>query len=416
MLHHSYYIVSVNTELGILLLSTISGSIIKLDEIKYQSLFKDDFSIFTEYEMRVLKKLCFVTEKEERALINKNRYDAVYNKTNKNLGLTILTTSECNARCYYCYEKGILNQKMSFDVADKIIEYVSKNYKNYRLHISWFGGEPLLNYKIIDYISNRLNNLGISFFSTMISNSSLFDLISDEQFDIWNLKKVQITLDGVYNCYDNIKNYKSKDIHFIDIIRNAHRLISYGIAIHFRLNFNPEKVDDTLNIIEFLHKEFGNNSLIKIYPAWIVSMGIKSPADYESNRNPILKIYEKLIDYGYIKSFDYFGVKYRTVHCGAFKKYIVIAPDGALYKCEHVVKNSECKIGEIRIGISNDMSFNKWVNPNLIMEKCEQCLFLPSCEGGCKDMIFDGKEEYACVPIKYYIEDIIKICYSKGVR
>ena len=43
------------------------------------------------------------------------------------------------------------------------------------LHLSWFGGEPLMGIKRIDQICMDLEGRGIKFSSNMISNGYLFD-------------------------------------------------------------------------------------------------------------------------------------------------------------------------------------------------------------------------------------------------
>ncbi|MBP3801509.1 MAG: 4Fe-4S cluster-binding domain-containing protein [Clostridia bacterium] len=69
--------------------------------------------------------------------------------------MVIFTTLGCNANCYYCYENNLRNNKykMSKETADKIISLLIKNNKK-KISIGWFGGEPLYNEEIIDYISD----------------------------------------------------------------------------------------------------------------------------------------------------------------------------------------------------------------------------------------------------------------------
>lgn len=60
------------------------------------------------------------------------------------LQLTILPTEQCNFRCKYCYES-FPDNTMNQEVKDSIIMYLKKNLHHFSsLHISWFGGEPLL--------------------------------------------------------------------------------------------------------------------------------------------------------------------------------------------------------------------------------------------------------------------------------
>ncbi len=69
---------------------------------------------------------------------------------------TILTTTGCNARCFYCYEKGTKPVTMTAETADKVVRYIVKHRGDEKVKISWFGGEPLVNAKVIDQICTEL--------------------------------------------------------------------------------------------------------------------------------------------------------------------------------------------------------------------------------------------------------------------
>ena len=110
---------------------------------------------------------------------------------------TILTTTGCNARCFYCYEKGTKPVAMTAETADKVVRYIVKHRDDEKVKISWFGGEPLVNAKVIDQICTELREQGVPFRSTMTSNGYLFDAdMVQRARDLWQLRSVQITLDG----------------------------------------------------------------------------------------------------------------------------------------------------------------------------------------------------------------------------
>ena len=88
---------------------------------------------------------------------------------------TILTTTGCNARCFYCYEKGTKPVTMTAETADKVVRYIVKHRGDEKVSLKWFGGEPLVNAKVIDQICTELCEQGVPFRSKMISNGYLFD-------------------------------------------------------------------------------------------------------------------------------------------------------------------------------------------------------------------------------------------------
>lgn len=96
-----------------------------------------------------------VNEKHLReVLLNKLKADGT-------LRLVIHTSKSCNFRCKYCYlyfnNQGETALNISKDTQDGIINFVKKNINNYKaVHVDWFGGEPLLDIKAIEYISEKL--------------------------------------------------------------------------------------------------------------------------------------------------------------------------------------------------------------------------------------------------------------------
>ena len=110
---------------------------------------------------------------------------------------TILPTTDCNARCFYCYEMGRSRVPMSQETANKTADYIIRHCQGEKVSMNWFGGEPLYNKPAITTICQRLQESGIQYSSSMISNGYLFnDDTVKEAKELWHLKWVQITLDG----------------------------------------------------------------------------------------------------------------------------------------------------------------------------------------------------------------------------
>lgn len=101
----------------------------------------------------------------------------------------IFTTTDCNARCFYCYELGRSRIPMSVETAHKAADYISAHCGGENVSIQWFGGEPLFNKNIIDIISSDLAAKGVEYTSIMISNGYLFDDATVKQaVKLWKLK------------------------------------------------------------------------------------------------------------------------------------------------------------------------------------------------------------------------------------
>lgn len=84
---------------------------------------------------------------------------AAYESTEEKLTFVIAPTLACNLNCVYCFENGYRNKKtMSEETLDEVISFIESKLKNQTksIHITWFGGEPLLAYKGSSY-SKLLN-------------------------------------------------------------------------------------------------------------------------------------------------------------------------------------------------------------------------------------------------------------------
>ena len=74
------------------------------------------------------------------------------------IGLTICPTMGCNFNCPYCFEDHFA-RKMSASVQDDVVALAGRMLDASRtkdVHVTWFGGEPLLAPDVIESLSGRL--------------------------------------------------------------------------------------------------------------------------------------------------------------------------------------------------------------------------------------------------------------------
>ncbi|WP_129408292.1 radical SAM protein [Marinitoga lauensis] len=93
---------------------------------------------------------------------------------------------------------------MTIEKAEEIAEYIINSSKNKKtISIGWFGGEPLMNFKAIEYINKKIiDESEAELFSSMSSNGYLLNYIDVSKFDELKIKNVQITLDGIEETHD----------------------------------------------------------------------------------------------------------------------------------------------------------------------------------------------------------------------
>ena len=182
---------------------------------------------------------------------------------------TVFTTTACNARCAYCFEKDWTPQTMDPETADRAADYMLAHSGTHPFRIDWFGGEPLVNRRAIDRISDRLRAGGARFESVMTTNAYLFDpdTLREDQLR-WNLTRCQITLDGPEASYNRIKNYIYPGVNaYQRVLRNVHALTAAGVRVMLRLNFDLSNAAEIRRLAEELGREFGSDRRVSAYAA-----------------------------------------------------------------------------------------------------------------------------------------------------
>lgn len=304
-----------------------------------------------------------------RASKNTTSDDSVIN------GFTVFTTMDCNARCFYCYEKGQPRISMTEKTAQDVAEFIIKKSSNTPVNIRWFGGEPLFNINAIDTISHTLIDHGTKFKSSMISNGLLFT----KSKNVWNLKSVQITLDGTKDVYQKTKSYRwAKGNEFERVIENIHRLTDADIRVTIRLNQGQYNTPDLLELIDFLSIQFKDKKLVSVYNSLLFDEDIESDVLQKDERYDRFKILQNKI----IQSGLYINVplnkRLRYSHCMADSdSSVIITPTGVIGKCEHFANHHS--IGNIYDSQFDYSEISRWKERHQPIQKCFECPLYPQC-------------------------------------
>ena len=104
----------------------------------------------------------------------------------------------------------------------------------------------------------------------MISNGLLFDSDTIEKsYSCWNLKQVQITLDGLENTYNRVKNYSSILAlnPFRTVINGIEQLLQRGLTVQIRLNIDYYNRTELFELSDYLIDRFKRYKGFSIYSA-----------------------------------------------------------------------------------------------------------------------------------------------------
>ena len=253
----SAYTVLLDADDATLLYNGMTGEMIRLarDEEQDEYLIARRFMVRSDYDEHALV-----------AKLKKHYFSAQSDDCRLNF-CTILTTTCCNARCFYCYERNLKKQTMDARQALGIAKYLADNADKNGIVLDWYGGEPLLNNQVIDVICNELKRRNINYSSMMISNGYLFDSeILRCAKNLWKLTRVQITLDGLNDVYSDIKKYTNGDHNAFDrVMFNICSLMENGIHAEIRINIDLYNLDNAVRLTEYLINRFCNQKYINVY-------------------------------------------------------------------------------------------------------------------------------------------------------
>lgn len=294
---------------------------------------------------------------------------------------TILTTTDCNARCFYCYEAGIKKNNMTEETAYKVVEFIKNNYGGETVRLNWFGGEPLYNSKVIDIICSELMANNIEYYSTMTSNGYLFDdELVKKSVGLWHLRQIQITLDGTEEVYNRVKNYiYDEDVSpFVKVCDNIERLINKKIKVKIRLNLDEHNLEDLLELVQYINNRYKDKKYLFVYVSLLFDLdGTKLLAD----KIKLSEIKNSIEEY--LSDNHLYEKKLRNHlpanHCMADNDAAtLINPDGGLARCEHYVYDDV--YGSIyNPSVRDEDNILSWKKLSKKTAICNECNIYPLC-------------------------------------
>lgn len=313
------------------------------------------------------------------------------------LKITIAPTYACNMKCDYCFQHDnneiIMSEEMADKIYDSIIHIIAK-YKS--IIISWFGGEPLLAMKIINYLSKKIiefcDSNRISYKAEVTTNGTLLTPEVVDTLVSLRVDEVQVTLDGVE--HDATRKMKDGSSSYRTIVEN----IVYAakvFAVVVRSNVTEENVPGIKTMIDELMVEYNlaNKIYFSFYP--VSSFDGKGAKNCSFQKFCSLDVFaldlveliHHVLKYEDIQFVTSLYQMPSSVPCEAiFKDIVCFDAYGDIYKCSLAMQNQNLKVGNINDASIEDILNNGDQNGWLTFawaDECKECNFLPMCHSGC---------------------------------
>ena len=294
-------------------------------------------------------------------------------------GYTILPTTGCNARCFYCYEKDMKPVTMTPETVEQTIRFILGTHRKQPVSLSWFGGEPLLCPGIIDRICEGLRAAGVEYVSGMVTNGSLITSgIIGKMAGDWKLGNIQVSMDGCAEDYAARKRYLSSRDEYPAVLEAISAMAEAGIDVQIRCNVDPDNWSRIPRFIEELRT--GLRQREKIGIDFVPLYHVQASGRSLPLREGIIRMEQAVRDAGFrAVPFGDVGSSLQVHHCMANSGGVVISPDGGLYACEQCPPRS--RFGDIWNGVTDEAAWKEFCRTDRIREKCRRCPYLPYCTG-----------------------------------
>ena len=366
-----------------LLYNNLTKELLKISESEFNIIQGRSFSLSNLFVISLIEKWFLVDEKFDDILFS-NQILNITKSMRQSAGVSfydIVTTTACNAQCFYCFEKGIDPVSMSEQVAHDVANYMVNHYDGNRIVINWFGGEPLCNALAIDQICSDLSKNNINYLSRMTTNGLLFnDKVINEAISLWHLKNVQITLDGLEETYNKIKNYKSANNNpYQQVVKNIFALLKEGIAVKVRVNVDEYNIEEIYELVDQMADLFSDYKLFSLYAHLLFDeTGDTNGHDIIQGTDSLAARFLKLIEY-----IDKLGLRkhgelnndIKTYFCEADNQSaVLITPSGLSSRCEYYVLGDDSDVN-----VSTNLLPRKWDIYRKPIERCKTCAYYPTC-------------------------------------
>lgn len=312
------------------------------------------------------------------------------------VSIALNVEESCNLRCTYCYAGDGnygADSTMPVGLAIQAIENLSRDKPNF--HISFFGGEPLLNFplirKVIEWCKGQTKTkftYGMTTNGTLL-NSTHLSYLKEHHVSIKisydgdkAQQKQRLTIDKKNNAAELVKK---KMLNF----RNELEQIQMSI----RSTFSKNAVDDVYDSISSILNDFSSNISYSKVASSDSTQSIDLN-DVEQMGKALSKLVYELLEtknYKQILRITNLAASLRIIHkgyinrmtCGAGIGYLSVSTKGEYFLCHRFTESQDEKIGDVKSGLDlvKLEQFQNYRTGN--HSPCNTCWMQRYCRGGC---------------------------------
>ena len=330
----------------------------------------------------------------------------------KRIPLTTLVmnvTSKCNLACTYCYEYGedkIVEQSrkprfMNEETARQSVDFMfAEAGDSPMVHLTFFGGETLLNFKVLRsalaYAKERAASLGKTVDASLTTNATL---LREEIIDwiVENNVGVTVSMDGGREQQDRFRVFNNGMGSYDVVLPNIRMLLERHRRrpVGARVTLTKQNLD-VESIYRHLRDELGfwEVGFAPVTTSWQRDYAIQEDG-FEAMLAQFQRLADEFLQYALAGKHHGFSNVRDTIEeihkgmskaypCGAGLGLMGVATDGDVALCHRFAGSDEHKIGSVTGGVDRARQ-EEFLTKHHIANKtdCSTCWARPLCAGGC---------------------------------
>ncbi len=317
--------------------------------------------------------------------------------------LSLEVTSACNLRCTYCYQPtSWRHARMAWDIGKRCIDLLQKGSTGGETwHISFYGGEPLLNISLVmrvaDYATSVARRVGCGVRFRITTNGTLVNERIAREFARRRFQ-VELSLDGRGASHDRHRRTASG--------AGTHATIVARLPVLLRhipsdlLTVNVVVTHETVNELERNLEYLWNLGLTRVVVIPVKLPWHSSQALNETDAHSLACLFEGLIHkysggmvdddhpawwtvWKYWHCVDASDPKH--YRCPAGEDAYYVNSSGVIYPCDRFYYLGRYALGDVWRGI-DEHSHARWLKDRPTVEECPRCRDCWAryyCGGGC---------------------------------
>ena len=343
----------------------------------------------------------------------------------------LLVTFDCNLRCAYCWQQHKINKSsaMTQEKVDAIFETLPKLAANLNIEsdatpiIQLFGGEPLLpeNTALVEYILKKCKSRG---YNVQITTNGVYVPDFQDMLLRYGVNEIQITVDGTADFHNRRRvgsDYKSLMDSIGALLFHNETYIKLRVNVdRGNLNSLPELAN------EIIDRRWYTSSKFFAYTTPLRDPSFDSQTLINGRKELLAAFLDMKREYPQTEIFWFMGwdgyqpvigLEYngrfpypKTYICDININQFVFTPSGSIHLCAEESQGEAGAVGSYYPAFSLDepkFSSIYYKTPQEL-GRCEGCVMLPVCGGGCD--LMTGNEPF----LEAYCRSV-RDCFAYGL-